>query len=573
MVPALSADGGVVAFESADLLNDDRHLSCDVFAREVAAGATDLISARQPALPSQTPDGISSLTPFSVSSNGQFIAFYSDADDIVPNDMNGNCDVFVRDLVLGTNLLVSVNTNGFAGDSISIDPAISGDGRYVVFTSSADDLVPGDTNRAQDIFIRDLQAGTTVLVSVSPDGITPGNADSFSPAISADGRYVLFHSKATNLAAGSFGTGIENLFMRDVQLGTNYALTTSGMKAAAMTPDGQLVAFSGSVAGYAGYNFFVWNSQAAALTYKAQMTSASTISISTNADGERIAYLGVSPATLYAMDLIPQTYKNVIYWIVNTNRTIYSTNSSWLGPRPGMQFSADGQFLVYASGATTFPKTTFLYDFQTGSNSLISRNYNSTNTADQGSDWPVISPDGRFVAYRSIASNAVPNDYNNAADVLIYDRSNNATILASVNASGSATADGPSLQPVFSADGRTLFFQSWASDLSDNDFNNGSDIFALDLTALPVTSSGGGSTNSASVFYAQLFPAGSFAPNPVVSWPLASGQTYQVQYKNDLGDPAWQNLPGNLTFIGDTGYITDWSPPPDKRFYRIILNP
>ena len=177
------------------------------------------------------------------------------------------------------------------------------------------------------------------------------------------------------------------------------------------------------------------------------------------------------------------------------------------------------------------------------------------------------------MAYRSIASNAVPNDYNNAADVLIYDRSNNATILASVNASGSATADGPSLQPVFSADGRTLFFQSWASDLSDNDFNNGSDIFALDLTALPVTSSGGGSTNSASVFYAQLFPAGSFAPNPVVSWPLASGQTYQVQYKNDLGDPAWQNLPGNLTFIGDTGYITDWSPPPDKRFYRIILNP
>ena len=127
---------------------------------------------------------------------------------------------------------------------------------------------------------------------------------------------------------------------------------------------------------------------------------------------------------------------------------------------------------------------------------------------------------------------------------------------------------------MFSADGRTLFFQSWASDLSSNDFNNGCDLFALDLTALPVTSSSGsGSTNSASIFYAQLFPAGSFAPNPTISWSLASGKTYQVQYKNGLGDPLWQSLPGSITFMGDTGYVIDPSPPPDKRFYRIVLSP
>ena len=101
----------------------------------------------------------------------------------------------------GTDVLVSVNTNGVVGDSISTDPAISGNGRYVAFSSSADDLVANGTNK-QNVYVRDLQAETTTLVSVSTDGIDPGNGDSYSPIISADGRYVLFRSKASNLAAG-----------------------------------------------------------------------------------------------------------------------------------------------------------------------------------------------------------------------------------------------------------------------------------------------------------------------------------------------------------------------------------
>ena len=121
------------------------------------------------------------------STNGRFVAFYSDADNLVPNDTNGCRDVFVRDLIAGVNFLVSVNTNGNAsGDGISTDPAISGDGRYVAFTSSADNLVVVDTNRSQDVFVRDMLAGTTTLVSVSTDGINSGNGDSFSPSISAE---------------------------------------------------------------------------------------------------------------------------------------------------------------------------------------------------------------------------------------------------------------------------------------------------------------------------------------------------------------------------------------------------
>ena len=98
--------------------------------------------------------------------------------------------------------------------------------------------------------------------------------------------------------------------------------------------------------------------------------------------------------------------------------------------------------------------------------------------------------------------------------MFLYDVSNNATILISANMSGTASADGVSLQPVFSADGQTLFFQSWAADLVTNDFNHGSDLFALNLAGLPLTFSGGGGSTNSSTFFAQLFPAGSLAPRP-----------------------------------------------------------
>jgi Tol biopolymer transport system component len=568
-VPAISADGSVVAFDCANLLPDNRHLVHDVFVRNVAEGATGLISASNPVRSSQTPDGISGITPFSASSNGLFVAFYSDADNLVSNDTNGCRDVFVRDVVSGTNILVSVNTNGNAsGDGISTDPAISADGRYVVFTSSADNLVTGDTNRAQDVFIRDLQAGTTALVSVSTDGVNPGNGDSFSPTVSADGRYVLFHSKASNLATGSFGSGIENLFFRDLQTGTTYALTSAtlgtGVNSASMTPDGQSVAFIGMAAGTSGTKLYVWNSQLTALTYTNSATFSSgtfpVVVISPN--GQKLAYLANSPLNLFAVDLAANTV-----WTNNPSGTFLS--------HAGLRFSNDGRFLTYAMSTAAAPsQNIYLYDFQAGTSLLVSQNFNSTSTANANSDSPGISPNGRFIAYRSFATNLVPFDFNNVADLFVYDSSNNATILVSVNASGTSTADDRSLKPVFSADGQTLLFQSWASDISGNDFNNGSDIFALDLTALPLTgSNGSGATNAASVFYVQLIPTGIFSSNPVLIWPLAAGKTYQAQFKTNLTDPVWQDLPGDVTFIGATGYVNDPSPATGQRFYRIVLSP
>ena len=224
----MSSDGSVIAFESDDyyfptnnnrednVVMNDGNPDSDVFVRERAGGSAELVSVHDPSLPSVTPDGgISGVTPYSLSADGRYIAYFSDAGNVIPNDTNSYRDVFVRDLMTGTNVLVSVNTNGITGDSISTDPAISGNGRYVAFTSSANDLVANviynAIHNAQNVFVRDLQTGTTTLVSVSTDGVHAGNGDSFSPSISADGRYVLFYSKASNLASGSFSAGQQNL--------------------------------------------------------------------------------------------------------------------------------------------------------------------------------------------------------------------------------------------------------------------------------------------------------------------------------------------------------------------------
>jgi hypothetical protein len=204
---------------------------------------------------------------------------------------------------------------------------------------------------------------------------------------------------------------------------------------------------------------------------------------------------------------------------------------------------------------------------------LVSQSFDSTNAPNDASDSPVISPDGRFVAYRSAAGNIVANDFNGVPNIFLYDRLNNATALVTVDQTGNFTANNRSLTPLFSADGSTLVFQSWASDLLAGDFNSGEDFFAFNLTAFPVTgSNGSGTTNS--VFYAQLIPPGTSAQYPAVSWPLASGKSYQAQFKDDLSDPNcnWQDVNGNIIFIGATGYISDLSPSPNQRFYRIILN-
>ena len=112
-------------------------------------------------------------------------------------------DVFVHDLTSGANFLVSVNTNGISGNGLSTDPAVSGNGQFVVFTSNSSDMVTNDANKSTDVFLYDLQTSTITLVSANTNGNDTGNAASYSPSISVDGRYVLYFSNAGDLVPGS----------------------------------------------------------------------------------------------------------------------------------------------------------------------------------------------------------------------------------------------------------------------------------------------------------------------------------------------------------------------------------
>src|SRR5207253_921856 len=141
-----------------------------------------------------------------ISANGRFVAFNSRSTNLVPGDTNGTSDVFVHDRQTGTTERVSVDNTGNQGNGGSGVVAISADGRFVAFVSSATNLVPGDTNGVADVFVHDRQTRTTERVSID-SAATQGTCDITCPAISADGRFVAFVSTATNLVPGDTNGG------------------------------------------------------------------------------------------------------------------------------------------------------------------------------------------------------------------------------------------------------------------------------------------------------------------------------------------------------------------------------
>jgi hypothetical protein len=193
--PSISADGRYVAFESVapNLVDSDANANRDIFVRDLIAGATTRVSVS-----SASVEGDSVSYGPSISGDGRYVAFFSIADNLVANDTNTNKDIFVRDRTAGATTRVSVSSAGVQGAGDSFLPSISGDGRYVAFESDATNLVAGGTSGFRDIFVRDRTTGATTLVSVSSAGVQ-GAGDSFLPAISGDGHYVAFYSLAANL--------------------------------------------------------------------------------------------------------------------------------------------------------------------------------------------------------------------------------------------------------------------------------------------------------------------------------------------------------------------------------------
>jgi Tol biopolymer transport system component len=209
---SISADGWNVAFSSdaTNLVDMDTNGTGDIFVHDIQTGETTLVSV---ATDGTQGDSLSLLP--SISSDGRFVAFYSNSTNLVSGDTNGTSDVFVHDQQTGETKRVSVASDGTQGDNFSDYPSISSDGRYVAFYSSATNLVIGDTNGTKDVFVHDMQTSETRRLSVASD-LTQGDGNSLDPSISLDGLYVAFESSSTNLVAGDTN-GCPDVFVRDIR--------------------------------------------------------------------------------------------------------------------------------------------------------------------------------------------------------------------------------------------------------------------------------------------------------------------------------------------------------------------
>jgi Tol biopolymer transport system component len=385
-----------------------------------------------------------------ISAAGRFVSFYSSASNLAAGDTNNARDVFVRDRGSGATARVSIDGAGAQANSHSFAPAISGDGRFVAFYSHASNLVAGDTNGVDDVFVHDRQSGASTRVSVDSTG-AEANGASYSPAISADGRFVAFESDATNLVAGDTNSA-RDVFVHDRQSGATarVSVSTTGAEAnggsysAALNADGRFVAFSS----------YAWN-----------------LVVKDTNDGSDI----------FVHDLQGGATSRVSVDTAGVEGDGNSFRPALSGAGRLVAFDSDAWNLVPGDTNDTFD--VFLHDRQSGLTTRASVD-DGGGQASGASQRATLSADGRYVAFYSDASDLIAGDSNGSLDVFVHDAQSGATSRVSV-ASAGVQGDGDSLRPVLSADGKFVAFDSVAPNLVDGDTNGFSDVFLRDLTAGP----------------------------------------------------------------------------------------
>jgi Tol biopolymer transport system component len=427
----------------------------------VAAGAVGLLClsaasgavapTRRVSLAASGAQGNGHSLAAAVSADGRYVAFYSSATNLVPGDTNKARDVFVRDTKAGMTTRISVAAAGTEADGNSFEPAISADGRYVAFHSDASNLVPGDNNGADDVFVKDRQTGATTRVSVNTAG-AEADGGSYTPAMSADGRLVAFLSDATNIVPGDTNQA-RDVFVHDVATGTTsrVSVNTAGDQAQGgpsaspeISADGRYVAFSS------------------------------------------FAFSLVSNDTNFTSDIFVHDNTTGTTTRVSVDEHGFELDGDSFSP----SLSADGRYVAYSSDASfAIPDDTndtfdvFVYDRQTG----IPRRESVDDAGRQAEDAsvePSLSGDGRFLAFASDAPNLVPGDTNGSTDIFVHDNISGATTRASVANSGDESG-GDSARAALTANGRFVVFDSNASNLVPGDSNRFTDVFRRDITAGP----------------------------------------------------------------------------------------
>ena len=402
-----------------------------------------------------------------VSANGRFVVFESFGFNLVPLGPNSRGNIYHRDLQTGVTTLVSVNLSGAdGGNGDSQNPAISADGRYVAFESRANNLVANDTNTWSDVFVRDMQTGITTLVSVNSAGTGSGNLESIKPTISANGRVVVFQSLASNLSSIDTNNTLD-VFARDLQTGTTHLVSCN-------------VGCTAS-----GNNFSV--------TANVPKDKAPRANISN--DG-RIVVFESHATNLVTIPMAPNGFTEVFARDLQAGTTtLVSVNMQGTMSVGGQVpvISGDGRYVVFQSSAPDITANDtgtgldlFRRDLQTGAATLVSATI--TNTGSNGPSnfgyFPVISTDGRYITFQSNAKNYVANDLNNGYDAFRRDMQTNTTVLISETTGGGTGAGNDVLGAVMSSDGRYVAFIGFGSDfVSTPDTNNRGDVYLRDVNA------------------------------------------------------------------------------------------
>lgn len=382
----ISADGRYVVFTSnSTLVPEDTNVcgyfSCgDVYVHDRQTGKTERVSVATGGAQGNLASGDGVMTP-----DGRYIAFSSEADNLVSGDTNGVRDIFVHDRQTRETRRVSLDSVGNQADNYSDFAVISGDGQIIAFQSYASNLVSDDTNGVEDIFVRDLQESTTTRISVSSTG-TQGNGWSTIPAMSANGQFVIFESRATNLVEGDYDG---QLYLHDRQTGATSIVSVNSN-----------------------------NDAAAGFVIKGSISD----------DGRFIAFH--SDATNLAFGYTPD------YWfdIFLHNRLIGETSLFAENPDAGRQFtegssrisfSQDERYLAFTSTAANPGSDSllgeydvFILDTQTGQTKIATHSWDATPPYNS-SFSPSLSADGKFVVFDSWQENLVSGDTNLQRDVFV----------------------------------------------------------------------------------------------------------------------------------------------------------
>jgi Tol biopolymer transport system component len=426
--------------------------------------------------------------------------------------------LFCAQATAQVTIRMSVDSAGAQENGGSVAPSISADGRFVSFHSSASDLVPGDTNGRVDVFVRDRQNGTTERVSLSASG-AQGNDDCGSSSISADGRFVAFMSFASNLVAGDTN-GVGDVFVRDRQLGTTERVSistagtqgdgNSGYYSLSISGDGRYVAFeslaSNLVPGDSNgaRDIFVHDRQSGT-TERVSVDSAggegngpcSIESLSISADGRYVAFASLASNLVagdtngsfdvFVHDRQSGTTERVSVDSVGTQGNAGSEGASITSDGRYVAFRSDASNLV--AGDTLGQSDVFVRDRHTGTTERVSIGPGGgEGNSLSGIYGRSISADGRYVAFESFATNLVPGDTNGSSDIFVHDRQGGTTERVSVDSAGAQGNSGSGAFSI-SADGRYVTFDSNASNLVAGDTDASSDVFFRDRTYSPLMSS------------------------------------------------------------------------------------